>query len=179
MDVYIPCICPPKDGQSRHERDTISLRDTLDFRQAITVRNEALVTRAADPDVSTAEIMAAMTEAYLVAGVTHWSLVDDRNKSVEVSKAAIRSLLLPSFEAATIVADAADELYREKVILPLLQPASSYSPPTLTAAGTSPTNDTPSKHPRPRSRSSTSTTRTDGIGTTSALHAGASSSSPS
>ena len=94
MSVEIPCVCPPKqDGQPRHTTDTIELRDRLDFRSALTARNAIALAKEEDDDVSSAEILAVLTETYLLLGIQSWSLVDEKGKKVEPSRTAIREFI--------------------------------------------------------------------------------------
>lgn len=176
MNVDIPCICPPVDGQPRHDHDTITLRDHLDFHAATTIRNSAVVLRAEDPDAGVAEVMATFTEQYVIFGVEAWTLVDDRGKPVPVTRPAIRDLLLTRDDVSFIVADAADGMYQEKVILPLLPRESRPSPTMSTNGSISATNGTRSTPRKRSSRSSTSTIPTGDTGTTGTSLAGASSS---
>ena len=173
----IDCICPPtKAGDIRHpDGDTVELRERLDFRGALTARN-AIALAQSEGD-STAEILAALTESYLILGIVAWSLVDERGKDVPPSRQNIRDLLLTQPDAAMVVADEADELYRDAVIAPLAARAAKSSPPTPTTSSTSATNGSPTKHPKPSKPSSTTTTRTGGTVTTLRPRAGGSSSS--
>jgi hypothetical protein len=178
----IGCICPaPRDGaSSRHpDGDTVTLRERLDFRQSLTARNAFLVLKAEDPDASTAEVLAVLTETYLLLGIESWTLEDARGKPVPVSKAAIREMLLSHPDAAMVVGDEADALYSEAIISPLVARALSSSPTTPTSASTSATSGPSPKRRRPSKRSSTSTTQTDGIVRISPSPDGDSSSWPS
>jgi hypothetical protein len=174
----IDCICPPtKAGDTRHpDGDTVTLRERLDFRAALTARN-AIALAQGEGD-STAEILAALTEAYLILGVESWTLVDERGKDIEVSKAAIREVLLAHPDEAMVVADEADDLYRDAVIAPLAAKAAKSSPPTQTTSSTSARNGSPTKRPKPSRPSSTTTTRTVATVTTLPSRDGDSSSSP-
>jgi hypothetical protein len=162
MDVTIDCICP----ETPHESDTVTLRDRLDFRSASTILKAVQLMGAGDEDVDTAEILALLTENYLIYGIEAWTLVDAKRKPVPVGKAAIREVLFPS-AAAMVVADAADELYSEQVMVPLVARAARLSRPSPTDELTSPKNDdsesqtptspeensTSSSSPTPRKRS--------------------------
>lgn len=173
----IECICPPKaDGGVRHpDGDTVTLRERLDFRSALTARNA--IALAQSEGGSTAEILAALTESYVFLGIESWTVVDAKGKPVEVSRAAIRDYLLDDPEAAMTVADEADELYREAVIAPLVARASKSSPTTPTNGSTYRTNGSRPKRPKPSKPSSTTTTRTGATVTTLRPRAGVSSSS--
>ena len=179
--VVIDCVCPPRaDGQARHpDGDTVTLRERLDFRAALTARNTMVLLKTEDPDVSTAEILAALTEAYLLAGIEAWSIVDARGEPVEPTKAAIREHLLSRPDTAMTVGNAADELYSAAVILPLVALAQTSSPPTPTNGLTSAPRPSSGKRPRPSKPSSTTPFPTAVTGTTSASPDGDSSSSQS
>lgn len=174
MDVQVRCLCPP-DG-TRHEADTVTLKDTLSFHEALSIRNDAGLVRLNDPSATEGEILATLTESYVLFGVESWSLLDEKRKPLPPSKANIRAYLLTDTEAAMVVADVADGLYAEKVVLPLLMRASSSSPPTPTGGSTSARKDSPPTPLRRSSRSSTSTSPTDATETTTPLLAGVSNS---
>jgi len=154
------------------------LRERLDFRAALTARNTMVLLKEEDPDVSSAEILAALTETYLVLGVESWSLVDAKGKPLPVSKAAIREVLLTKPDIAMEVGDAADALYSAAVILPLLARAQTSSPPTPTTESTSAKTPSLPKPPKPSKRSSITTIPMAATGATSPSPAGDSSSSP-
>jgi len=179
--VTVACLCPPKaTGEVRHPAgDEITLRERLDFRAALTARNTMVLLKEEDPDVSSAEILAALTETYLVLGIEAWSLVDAKGKPLPVSKAAIREVLLTKPDIAMEVGDAADALYSAAVILPLLARAQTSSPPTPTNGLTSAKMPSSPKRPKPSKRSSITTIPTAATVTTSPSPAGDSSSSPS
>lgn len=176
----VECLCPPKStGEVRHpDGDTITLREKLDFRSALTARNVFVLLKSEDPDVSTGEIMATLTETYLLLGIESWSVLalDEKGKvkPLEVSKAAIREVLLTNQEAAMTVGDEADTLYSEAVIAPLVARALNSSPSTSTNGSTSATNGSAPRTPKPSKRSSTTTTPTDATARTSSSLAGAS-----
>ena len=176
----VECLCPPKaTGETRHpDGDTIELRERLDFRSALTARNTFALLKSEDPDVSVAEIMASLTETYLLLGIRTWSVQDAKGKPVEVNKAAIREYLLSKPDQAMVVGDEADGLYSDAVIAPLVARALSFSPTTPTNGSTSATNGSSPKHRKPPKRSSTTTIPTDDTGPTSLSLAGGSSSSP-
>jgi hypothetical protein len=181
MDVTIPCPCPRKaDGEPRHESDTVTLRDVLNFHQAATVANATMFIDNDDPDSRAAEVLAVLSEYYVLVGVERWTLLDAAGKRVEVSKSAIRKNIIDRPEIAAPVVDAADELYSAAILLPLALKASRSSPPTPTTVSTSPKPaGTPRKARKPSKRSLTSTTPTDATETTSLLLVGDSNLSPS
>ena len=179
MDVPIRCVCPPTaDGSPRHEGDTVTLRDTLGFREVTTIRNLAGTLDQEDP-LFVAEVLAALSEGYIVFGVASWTLVDDKGKPLPVNRAAIREHLLSDVEVAADVADAADELYGERVVLPLLTRASRSSRPTPTASSTARTRRSSEQRPTPLKRSSIGSSPTDATGTITTSPDGDSSSSRS
>lgn len=170
----IECVCPPKpDGSVRHPNgDTVNLRETLDFRSALTARNTVILIKQEDPDASAAEILASLTEVYLLVGVKSWTLTDARGKAIEPNRTTIREFIAEHPQEAMEVGDAADMLYSEAVITPLVARASSSSPPTPIAASTSVTNGRspgPRKRPKP---SLITTSPTDDTGKMSASPGG-------
>ena len=185
MDVPIRCVCPPKaDGSPRHEGDTITLRDTLGFVQTQTARNAALLLRAdaGEDGIDPAEVLAVLTEQYVLQGVERWTLVGEDGKALPVTRGTLRARLLENDDVddvRTLIADEADGLYARKVMLPLLQTASSSSQPTPTTSSTSPTPGSGTEPKDPSSPSSISTIPTAGIATTSKRRGGGSSSSRS
>lgn len=179
MDVHIPCICPPRDDAERHpEGDTVVLRDKLDFRTATAIRKCIAFNESDDESGRAAEILARLSEGYLLFGIEAWTVVDDKGKPVPVGHTAIRELLLERWDAATVVSDAADELYQGAILLPLLQKASNSSPPSPIDASTSPETDSSSEPPMPSKPSLISTSPMDDTERTSLSLAGVSSYSP-
>ena len=175
----IPCICPPLEGQPRHDHDSVTLRERLDFRSSLAAQNAVFVLKSEDPEASTADVLAVLTEEYLLAGVESWSVVGVDGKPVEPTKPAIRALLLTNLEAAMIVAEAADDLYREAVLTPLVARASSSLPDTPTDESTSPTSTSEEPSLNHSWPSSITTSPMDDTETTSLSLVGGSNSSPS
>lgn len=177
MRVDIACICPPKaDGEPRHAADTVTLRETLDFRSAAACRNAISLLYQDDPDASIADVLAVLSETYLLGGVEAWSLIGPDGKPMPVSKPLIRSVLLARTDVAMEVADAAHDIYNEAVLLPLLRKASMSSPPSPTDDSTSPRTGSTDEAPTPSKRSSTTTTPMDDTEPTFASLVGVSSS---
>ena len=139
MEVTIPCPCPEKDGEPRHESDTVTLRDKLDFHQATTITKAVQFIDNDDPGSRAAEVLATLSEFYVLVGVERWTLRDISNKPVPVNKVEIRKAILERPDIAAVVADAADDLYSEAILLPLALKAASSSPPSQTESPTSPT----------------------------------------
>jgi len=176
MNVAIRCICPTT-GKVRHPGgDTVVLRERLPFRGAHAIRWAVSMLRHQDPDVSGADVLAVLSEEYVINGVESWTLHDDKGP-IEVSSTNIRKLLLSEYDVAFVVADAADDLYSE-VMLPLLNGAETSSPPSPTDESTSQTTPSSEKPPKPSKRSSITTLPTGGIETTSNSLDGDSSLSP-
>jgi hypothetical protein len=177
--VNVECLCPPTPaGETRHpDGDTIELHERLDFRSALTARNTIVMLN--QEAAETPEIMAALTETYLLLGIASWSVVDAKGKAVEPNKATIREYLLSRPDTAMAVGDAADALYSDAVLLPLVARVSNSSPGTPTNGSTSRTNGSAPKRPKRSKPSSTSTTPTGVIVTTSSPPDGVSSSSQS
>ena len=175
MDVTIPCLC---EG-SPHEKDTITLRESLDFRRASIARNAFLVLLSERGGTAPlADVLATVTETFIRVGIVAWTLRDEKGKPVPVTDESMEQRLLSNIDVAMTVGDAADELYRE-TILPLLLRASDSSRPSPTTKSTSRTNGSSAKRPTPLKRSSTSTTPTVATETTSSSLAGVSNSSQS
>lgn len=177
MDVQIRCICPPQaGGEPRHAQgDTITLRDPLDFRTTLILRQTVQWLRSTG-DPSEAEILAALSEAYLLHCIGAWTLVDEKGRPVSVSRAGVESRLLPHVDEAVLITDAAEGLYTEKVLLPLVVPGLMSSRGGPMVASTSATNGhspKPQKRSRPSSTGPTPTVVTaptewsrDGVSTT-------------
>ena len=181
MKVTIPCPCPPKaSGEPRHAEDSVVFRDRLDFRGGMVIRKAITMLKVDDPDSGAAEVLAAMSEHYMLEGITGWSLQDDKGKPVEASKPAIRQFMFAHDDIVfDYLVDAADDLYAEQVLLPLVRKAQASSPPSPTAPSTSQETGSEAMPPKPSRRSSTSTTRTNGITTTTPSPVGDSNTSPS
>ena len=178
MDVTIDCVCPPKgDGQTRHPNgDTVTLRETLDFRSSVTARNAIVILKSEDPDCTAADILALLTETYLLVGVESWTLTDAKGVRLDVDKANVRAALLSHPDQAMLVGDAADELYSAAVIGPLVAKASKSSPPTPISDSTPATTGSSPTSPTRSKRSSITTIPTAVTEPTSPSLAGASSS---
>lgn len=160
MNVTIPCPCPPKsDGGTRHTQDTVTLRETLDFRTVGAIRNAVLILPGEDR-ADQAYVLAILTEAYVLAGIEAWSLVDAKGKPVPVDRGAIRTFLAEHPELGVPIGDAADELYQQRYMAPLLWTSQTSSPDTPTDESTSAGNGSSETPPRPLRRSSTTTSRT-------------------
>jgi hypothetical protein len=179
MDVQIACICPPKGGEVRHpDGDTVTLLEALPFTTVSAIRWSIAIQRESDPRVTLAEQFGVISELYILGGVSGWTVVDEKGKPVEASKPEIRARLLTAPSQAQMVGDAADDLY-QAVMLPLLNQASTYSPPSPKTESTSQPTGSPKSHRKPSSRSLTSITPTGATETTSSSLDGVSSASQS
>ena len=87
---------------------------------------------------------------------------------VAVSEEAIRTRLLTRPAEADAIAEAADGLYQEAVMLPLLRRAQNSSPPTPTDDSTSAPKDSAPTPLKRSKRSSTTTSPMDGTAQISA-----------
>lgn len=163
MIVPIPCVCPG----SPHAQDTVTLRDVLDFRTGKALRYRVQLLEE-DERTDTGLVLAVLTEGYLLYGIEAWSLQDEAGKPVPVSRAAIETRLLPNALAAEVASDAADELYAEAVMRPLLRQGWRSSQPGPTTDSISPTTGPEPTPLRLSRQSSTSITRTDDTAATTA-----------
>jgi hypothetical protein len=175
VDVQITCPCPG----SPHAQDTVTLRDRLTFAGGLAVRQriaDAVRSRLGEDD-----IVATMTEGYILHGIGAWTLVGDDGKPLPLTLANIRVIFLADFsDLAMPLAEVANELYEIQVVDPLVKAASNLSPGSPTSESTSPTSEDKPKTKATRSRrSSTSTTPTADTATTTGPLNGVSSFSPS
>jgi hypothetical protein len=179
VKLDVRCICPV---QTAH-RDTITLSDKLDFRGAMACRQAVRFLKLQDPDASEGDMLGTLTEHYVIHGIEDWTAqeADERGKlaPVPVTGGNIRRLVLPYWDIAMEVADAADNLYTEAILLPLLGVAPNSSPPTPTDESTSAASGSTPSSSRPSRRSSISTIPTADTATTSKSLDGDSSSSQS
>jgi hypothetical protein len=127
-EVDIKCPCPGKP----HETDTVILRDKLGLADGAAV--QALILRQyRESDASKyADHTGMLAEAYVLRGVSSWTLVNAAGSALPVNADNIRAMLLDDFEVGYPVAEKADELYEGPVIRPLLKEESNSSEPTPT-----------------------------------------------
>lgn len=177
--MNIRCVCPQRleyleDDELetrtirtiRHpDGDTINLRARLDFVQAIAIRN-AIRLKSAGEALRVADVLAILTEGYIIHGIESWTLEDD-DGPIAVSREAIAERILTQFDVAAEIGDEADELYSEQVLLPLVARVSTSSRPTPMPDSTSAKTSSGPKRRKPSSRSSISTTPTAGTAPTS------------
>jgi hypothetical protein len=144
---------PVRDGQ------TVGLLPKLTLAGGIELQQRFRSLLQMDPRPSHPEITGLLTEDYLLVGVAEWSLSDDMGP-IPVSRENIARYLLSDFELAQPVANAADELYYEPVLAPLV---ASLQTSLLGGSSKKQTSATNGSSPKPRKRSkrsSTSTTQT-------------------
>lgn len=178
--IKVGCLCPP-DGARHPDGDTVTLYDPLPFTKAVAMQKAVglmVNDRATGDEPEAEEILASLTEGYVLYGIESWSLLDEKGKPLPVTRAAVQERLLTSLDDAMVVADEADALYAGVVMRPLLQRASRSSQATPTDESTSAPTGSQDEPPTPLKRSSTTTSRTDATATTSASPDGDSSSSP-
>ena len=176
MDVQIACRCPGQHGQ-----DTVTFYDRLDFRRATVIAKALMFVDAKEGVARSAEVLAILSEFYILYGIKSWTLVGSDRKLLDVNAESVRSELLESDHPDIgLLVERADELYQEQILLPLVRRVAPSLPPTPTDELTSPTPlSSQRKAPRPSKRSSTSASRTDGTEMTSQSLGGVSSSSQS
>jgi hypothetical protein len=176
MDVHIDCICPGT--EVRHpDGDTIVLKDKLDFVTATSIRKSLSFLESDDESARAAEVLATLVESYVLFGIATWTLIDEKGRAIPVKHSAIREHVLSKIEAASVIGDVADDLYKATVLLPLVLKASRSSPPSQINGSTSPPTALRTKRPKPSKPSSTSTSPTDATEMTSSSLDGVSSTS--
>jgi hypothetical protein len=178
MDVTIKCICPPKaDGEPRHEQDTITLKDRFSFHEVVALQKDMQMA-GSDDEATVGDSLAALTEGYIVRGITSWTLVDEKGRALAVNRTTITDRLFSlNPTVAMDISAAAEELYNPSVLLPLVTRVSKQSDTGQTEPSTSAPTDSPRKPRKPSKPSLTSTTPTDGTETITSSPAGGSRSS--
>lgn len=175
MEVTIACPCP----DTPHVQDTVRLRDKLDSHRALIINKSIAFIETTDERLRPAEVLATMSEMYLLLGIETWTLRQD-GKPIPVTEANIRRFILDDMVIAADVIEAADELYNAAVLLPLVARASRSLPTTPTETSTSPTPlGGQRRRPKPSKPSSITTTPTADTETTSSSLDGVSNSSQS
>lgn len=164
----IPCPCPNDplaegDGPRHPEGDTVELRERLGLAAGIEIQ-ATVRGLIGQPD---AVIVGALVEAYVRHGVAAWSFVDKDGVPVEVTPDNVQAYILDDFTTASPVAEAADKLYEDAVLGPLVRAAATSSPTTPTESSTSPTDSGSPESLEPSKPSLTESTPTDDTETTS------------
>lgn len=127
------CQCPG----APHERDEVYLLPRLTFDGGAAA--EAVISTAIGTGDADA-VAVPLVRAYLAHQVAGWNLVDADGQPVPYSM----ELLLSDWETARVVGDAADELYSEGLLAPLVAAVSTSSQGGRTAPSTSPRTRTAS-----------------------------------
>lgn len=155
MKIDIRCVC------GNHEQDSVVLKDKLDWKDALVVRQALRLLYDDEPNPTSAQVLACLSGVYLSISIESWTLQerDERGKlqPIPVRNEQIERFIVPDYDIATTITDACDALYTEAVVLPLVQKASTSSPATPTDESTSPPTDTSSTPPKRSKRSSIST----------------------
>jgi hypothetical protein len=104
-------------------------------------------------------LVGEMARVYLNNQITAWSFVDDEGKPIPVAYNAMDwaetvARLIPWWNGGYEVANAADNLYAERILRPLTSRSSTQSPGGQTAGSTSPTQPSGSTLGKPSKRSS-------------------------
>jgi hypothetical protein len=130
----------------------------LKWRHVSAIKWDILIEKEkAGIDLQAGEIIGLLQEGYLTYGIARWDL------PVPLTREAVQSEILGRTDRASIVAEKADELYSEQVLLPLVRMAGKSSPDTSINGSTLAMTGS-SAEPRKRSRrSSTSITPTAAI----------------
>lgn len=156
--VVVRCTCQ---GAPHQTGDRFKLFDPLPFPKAILARQSVAALFADDEQPSEAEMTATLMEVFLLHCVQAWNRTDAKRKALPLSRANLRTFMDENPVEAAVVADAANDLYIDKVVLPLLQAALRSSQPTPTEPSTSARTGSRSKSRKPSSPSSTTNTLTD------------------
>jgi hypothetical protein len=187
------CQCP---GTPHPDGDVVELRDKMGYTGGSVLQAEMaeyLSTPIRERGPWT-RLNARLKGLYLEEGIEGWNLLDAEGKPIPVSTLTIREQFLDDFtqaDRATAIADAADDLYYEAVLAPLVNRLLESSPSTPTNGSTSQTPSTetaPTESPstpgspkrrKPSKRSSTTTSQMGATVTISSPPVGAYSSSQS
>lgn len=152
----VACLCPPN-GQRHANGDTITFREKIDFRTALTARKAISWMKEEDPTTDVPDVLAMLSEFYLTHLISSWTLRDVKGKAIEPSRANIERYVLDS-EAAFDLAEFADGLYSDRILGPLVPKASTSSRRTSTGDSTSATPGHGTSRARPSTPSLTEPT---------------------
>jgi hypothetical protein len=151
----VACFCP-----GNHETDTVTLKETLGFRELATARMVIRWAREADSTAGVPEVMGALLEFYLRHTIASWSCVDEKGKPLPVTPANVDRLLIENPAAADQaleIGELANDRYSIGIVGPLVREASRSSRPSPITRSTSRTKGSSTPIPRPSKRSSIST----------------------
>ena len=144
-------------GTPHPDGDFVYLRPKLRFVHTSAIKYELVLARqAAGGNLSVSDTLAILSQGYVLHGVDSWNLTDAQGKPRPVTQAEVEEQILEDPDRSLMVAEEADNLYSEQVILPLVRLAGISSLPMPTSASTSATNG--STRPRKPSKPSLTTT---------------------
>jgi hypothetical protein len=156
------CQCP---GTPHENGDEVHLRKRLGLAAGVQLQRRVVDANANSEDTDV--LAGKLAEAYIRVGVVAWNLTDEAGKPVPVNQDTLQTHLLDDFARSIEVADAADGIYMDTVLGPLVKRVAESSRSTTTNGSTSPTANGAHKPQKQSKRSSTSTTQTDATETTS------------
>lgn len=155
------CRCP---GAPHPDGDIVYLRPRLTLHGGMVAQRKIIDLAGGQADND--EIMASLAEVFCLYGVADWTFADADGAAVDVTEAAIRSLLLSDFTLGFTVSDRAADLYTSELLDPLVARASKSSRPMRTSGSTSAPNGSSGTRRKPSKQSSTTTIPTDATETT-------------
>jgi hypothetical protein len=131
----------------------VYLRPVLEWNHVSAIKWNILVEKEkAGIDLPAGEIIGLLQEGYITYGVARWDL------PVPLTRVSVRTEILLRTDRASTVAEKADELYSEQVLLPLVRMGAKSSPSMPINGSTSATTGSPVAHRTRSKRSSTSIT---------------------
>jgi len=142
------CTCPdsPHDGRDgADDGDTVTLRPHLGFAAGAEALRKII---ESDGDVN--RVAELVGPVYIREGVVGWNVIDDDGGAAELDIASI----LGDYSLAYPIAEAADDLYSEAVLAPLVSRMSVLSGNGRIAASTRRTPRSSKPRPSPRKSSS-------------------------
>lgn len=146
--VTVACPCPG----TPHVTDTVTLHPRDRIPLGLGMATYEVIKQGG----TRAMLSASLADVYLHYGVTAWTFVDADGRPVPVTPDTIADYL--RWPTGLTVAEAADELYSEEVMRPLLPRFATSSPATPTAPSTSANPDSGSPRPKRSAPSSPSGT---------------------
>lgn len=151
----VPCPCP---GSPHTEGDTVYLHPHISFRGGVLAEKKAIdAIQAGEGDYQDA-VQAALLETYVLHGVADWTLTNGDGVSViPVNEDSITRHLLSNYGAALMVAEQANDLYKEEILGPLRTRLLKSLPRSRTTVSTSARTGSSAERPKRLKRSSTST----------------------
>lgn len=131
------CLCP---NAERHpDGETLYFKDDIGFRELAAVDRAVALARQFEGIDDDAEIWARVSEFYLLHFIDSWTVTDKRGEVIPSNVMNVRELLINRHPIeALALSDFADELYSERVFVPLAARARQSPPPGLTDASASP-----------------------------------------